>query len=286
MGGDWIKMRVNLDTDPAVFEMAAELGQDELSVVGRLWKIWSWADQHCVDGNAVGVTGVTLDRIVGVTGFAAALRKVGWLQGEEGMLVFPHFERHNGQTAKKRGLTAARVAKFRNARGVTDALSEKRRVEKNKTPSPAAVAVDLVEKATVLAFAPTIGVPDNVAEAWFEETNARPLAPDGSWTDRNGRPIRVWQSALRSWGVKWAANEHRPASAARPSFGGKESVWSLEKRVEEAVKQIDRLKANPTNKTFTDDSWERRLKPEIQLQVDDLKSKIKGWRSKLREESK
>jgi len=275
-----------LDTDPAVFEMAAELGQDELSVVGRLWKVWSWADQHCVDGNAVGVTGVTLDRIVGVTGFAAALRKVGWLQGEEGMLVFPHFERHNGQTAKKRGLTAARVAKFRNARGVTDALSEKRRVEKNKTPSPAAVAVDLVEKATVLAFAPTIGVPDNVAEAWFEETNARPLAPDGSWTDRNGRPIRVWQSALRSWGVKWAANEHRPASAARPSFGGKESVWSLEKRVEEAVKQIDRLKANPTNKTFTDDSWERRLKPEIQLQVDDLKSKIKGWRSKLREESK
>jgi len=282
MAGDWIKMRVNLDTDPAVFDIAAELGQDELSVVGRLWKLWSWADQHCLDGNAVGVTGVTLDRMVGVTGFAAALRKVGWLEGQDGALLFPNFDRHNGQTAKKRGLTAARVAKHRNARSVTTALPEKSRVEKNKTPSPA--AVDLPEKATVLAFAPTIGVPENVAEAWFEETNARPLAPDGSWTDRNGRPIRLWQSALRSWGVKWAANEHRPASAARPGAGGKESVWSLEKRVEEAVKEIDRLKSNPANKVFVEDSWDRRLKPEIQKRVDELKAKINGWRSQLRQE--
>lgn len=284
MAGDWIKMRVNLDTDPAVFELAAELALDELSVVGRLWKVWAWADQHCVDGNAVGVTGVTLDRIVGVTGFAAALRKVGWLEGDDGLLVFPHFDRHNGQTAKKRGLTANRVARFRNAAGVTNALAEKRR-EEHKTLS--AQAVVLPDKQTVLAFAPTIGVPENVAEAWFEETNARPLTPEGAWTDRAGRPIRVWQSALRAWGVKWVANESRAlgsVSGRSQVATGKESVWSLEKRVDEAQKEIERLKANPSNKVFAEDSWERRLKPEVQSRVEELRQKIDAWRRQLRQE--
>ena len=136
MAGDWIKMRTNLDTDVRVIELSVILGITELHVVGCLWKLWAWADQHTFDGNAIRVTDVTLDRFTAVTGFADALRKVGWLEGRNGSLTFPRFAEHNGQTAKNRAETKERVAKHRNAKSVTDvtqkALPEKRREEKNK----------------------------------------------------------------------------------------------------------------------------------------------------------
>ena len=135
MAGDWIKMRTNLDTDPRVIEIATRLGIGELQVVGMLWKVWSWADAHTLDGNAIRVTDVTLDRFTLVTGFADALRKVGWLEGRDGLLTFPRFAEHNGQTAKNRAETKERVAKHRNAKPVTDVtpepLPEKRREEKS-----------------------------------------------------------------------------------------------------------------------------------------------------------
>jgi hypothetical protein len=100
-----------------------------------LWKVWSWADAHTLDGNAIRVTDVTLDRFTLVTGFADALRKVGWLEGRDGLLTFPRFAEHNGQTAKNRAETKERVAKHRNAKSVTDVtekpLPEKRREEKS-----------------------------------------------------------------------------------------------------------------------------------------------------------
>jgi len=137
MAGDWIKMRSNIDTDYRVIELASMLGIEELHVVGCLWKLWSWADQHTLDGNAIRVTSVTLDRFSGVTGFANSLKNVGWLHGEEGCFSFPNFSEHNGHTAKNRANTSKRVAKHRNASSVTDvthaALPEKRREEKRRS---------------------------------------------------------------------------------------------------------------------------------------------------------
>jgi hypothetical protein len=135
MAGDWIKMRINLDTDPRVLEMSELLEISELHVVGCLWKVWAWADSHTLDGNAIRVTDVTLDRFTRVTGFCDALRKVGWLEGRGNSLSFPRFAEHNGQTAKKRAETKERVAKHRNEKHVTDVtqnvLPEKRREEKS-----------------------------------------------------------------------------------------------------------------------------------------------------------
>lgn len=135
MAGDWIKMRTNLDTNPKVIQLATEFEVSELTIVGALWKLWSWADSHSIDGNAIVVTHVTLDRFTGITGFADMLRKVGWLEGRDGALCFPRFAEHNGQTAKKRAETKDRVRKCRNNKPVTDVtqkvLPEKRREEKS-----------------------------------------------------------------------------------------------------------------------------------------------------------
>ena len=113
MAGDWIKMRTDLRDDPAVISIAAELGIDEDTVVGKLHRLWSWADRQTVDGNALGVTETWIDRYLGVTGFALSLVNVGWLSLLEDGLEIPNFDRHNGQSAKRRALTARRVARHK-----------------------------------------------------------------------------------------------------------------------------------------------------------------------------
>src|SRR5262249_47303914 len=82
-----------------------------------------------------------LDRRVGHEGFCEALQEVGWLTVELDRLVIPRFERHNGQSAKRRALTADRVARHRaqnagNASSVTQALPEERSGEERREEEP------------------------------------------------------------------------------------------------------------------------------------------------------
>ena len=140
MAGDWIKIETSLPDKPEVDELATLLGIDHDTVVGKLIRIWAWADKHTISGNAISVTSPFIDRITFHPGFAVALRKVGWLSGREGSLDLPHFDRHNGQTAKGRATTNQRVAEHRK-KGACNApvteiplqksLPEKRREDKD-----------------------------------------------------------------------------------------------------------------------------------------------------------
>jgi hypothetical protein len=135
MAGDWIKMRCDLPNEPEVLSVADQCGMDVDTVVGKLHRIWSWADRHTKNGNAVGVTGVRIDELARANGFAAALEKVGWLVVSETGVRIPHFDRHMGQGGKRRALTARRMVTHRkrnsNAKSVTKASPEKRREEKS-----------------------------------------------------------------------------------------------------------------------------------------------------------
>lgn len=148
MAGDWLKMDSSTPEKPEVLAITARMGWDDPdTTVGKLFRVWRWFDQHTTDGNAPRVTSALLDRIAGVTGFAAAMQAEGWLVVSESGLSLPKFDRHNGATAKARAQTAKRVASHRcngegnaesNADSVTGALAreEKRREERNTPPAP------------------------------------------------------------------------------------------------------------------------------------------------------
>lgn len=102
MAGDWIKMRSNIKDDPDVVVMAGILKIDEFATVGRLHAVWAWLDQHSQNGTNVRITGGYLDRLTACAGFADAMRAVDWLRGDDGDLEFPNFDRHNGDSAKRR----------------------------------------------------------------------------------------------------------------------------------------------------------------------------------------
>jgi len=148
MAGNWIKFEVDTPEKPEVLALTVAMGWDDPDLtVGKLLRVWRWFDQHTLEGNAPGVSAALLDRIAGVTGFANAMAKVGWLIISDEGISLPNFDRHNGETAKSRALTAKRVAKHKanskgndagNAASVTSPLpkEEKNKEEVNNPPNP------------------------------------------------------------------------------------------------------------------------------------------------------
>lgn len=119
MAGDWIKVRDNLHEDPAVAQIATALGIDVYAAMGRLIRIWTWADQQVADGNA-NVTLLYLDQLVSTPGIADAMVLAGWLEvPENGRITFPKYDRHMSKAAKKRALTKVRVQLHRSNAPVT-----------------------------------------------------------------------------------------------------------------------------------------------------------------------
>lgn len=118
MAGDWIKLRCDLATDPAVIGIAAATDcVDEDHVVGKLARLWAWADQQTADGICAGVTPAWINRFLGVAGFAEAMVQAGWLNIQADGIGFPGFDRHNSASAKRRARTAQRVAFHRGKKG-------------------------------------------------------------------------------------------------------------------------------------------------------------------------
>jgi len=190
MAGEWIKMETSTPDKPEVFAIAARMGWDDPDlVVGKLFRVWRWFDQHTEKGNAPSVTPALLDRISGVTGFAEAMQSVGWLHVTKGGVDLPNFDRHCGKTAKDRALTAKRVANHKsngkgnapgngegnatgNAGSVSRALprEEKRRKKNPPNPLPGEIGIVL----------PDWLKPDDWERfVAFRVSTKHPMTPDG-----------------------------------------------------------------------------------------------------------
>lgn len=112
-------MRGNLWDDPRIGRLVEITDSSEASVIGGLYWLWATADQHSEDGVMPGMTPRTIDRKTGVQGLGDALIAIGWIEaGEKGLLIV-RFDEHNGTSAKKRAVTAKRVATHRSNADVT-----------------------------------------------------------------------------------------------------------------------------------------------------------------------
>ena len=109
----WIKVEVSTPDKPEICAIASRLRLDEDAVVGKLIRLWSWAELNRVNPNDLSVTKEFLDKLVSKKGFSEAMILSGWLGMDGERLFFPKFGKHNGEDSKVRGLTAKRVEKHR-----------------------------------------------------------------------------------------------------------------------------------------------------------------------------
>lgn len=159
MAGDWLKMTHALPEKPEVLAISGKTGLNRFEVVGRLFILWRWFDNNTIDGNAAGVTSVTLnDCLFGygdATAFVSAVVAAKWLtETTEGISVVK-FDEHTSESAKQRAQTAKRVAKSKknakaNAEDDDEVTPEALpgalpREEKNKNKYPPTPLDEIVE---------------------------------------------------------------------------------------------------------------------------------------------
>lgn len=142
MSCNWIKMRHDLYGDPDTRAVARATGLDRDQVVGKLYRLWSWADQHGHNG-LVRALVEDVDDEIGHVGFGAALVSVGWLATHEEGIVIPKWDRHFSDSAKVRALGGKRAEKHRNkARNApsvtepTDGVTRAALPDKNRGDNP------------------------------------------------------------------------------------------------------------------------------------------------------
>jgi sRNA-binding protein len=151
MAGDWLKMTHALPEKPEVLAIAGKTGLSRFDVVGRLFILWRWFDNNTTNGNALGVTTVTLEECLfgygSNVGFVSAVVSARWLDANDDGIRVVKFDEHISESAKTRAQTAKRVAKSKangksnaegNAPAVTSTVTEtvpreeKRREEKKE----------------------------------------------------------------------------------------------------------------------------------------------------------
>ena len=118
MADFWIKVEKSTPDKPEIFEIANELDLCPDSVLGKLIRVWVWMDSNSESGHIKSVTAFLIDRVSGHKGFAEAMKKYGWLNDD----YIPNFDRHMGESAKKRAKDSERKRKSRN---VTDLSAER-----------------------------------------------------------------------------------------------------------------------------------------------------------------
>lgn len=114
MAGDWIKMRMNLQSHPKVVRILSATQSDKFRVIGGLHSVWCVFDSHSEDGVLPGYTPETMDHIIGWDGFSDAMISVGWLNFDPPeTLTMPGFDSHNGASAKRRAEDSERKRRAR-----------------------------------------------------------------------------------------------------------------------------------------------------------------------------
>ena len=149
MPRNWMKMTIGLDHEPEVIALSAPLGCDIDTVLGKLYRLWGWAADHChidatsLDGDAIGITYDWIDDFVRLNGFANALSKVSWLRSKKNGIVLPKVGKYIGAIAKVKAGNALRQSNHRAKKSrstVTKSVTQpvtrldKSRGDKNKKP--------------------------------------------------------------------------------------------------------------------------------------------------------
>ena len=144
MAGAWIKVEGATADKPEVLKVARILGVNRDEVLGKLVRLWFWFDNNSVDGRVDGVVDADVDALVATPGFSSAMQAVNWLvvDNERAFVSMPRFDRHNGESSKKRALKSERQARWRSTQASTEESTgastrvEKRREEKKDLTHP------------------------------------------------------------------------------------------------------------------------------------------------------
>jgi hypothetical protein len=224
MAGDWIKMRCELQTHPKIVRILSAMRlhdvqtkTDKFRVIGGLHSVWSVFDTHSVDGVLFGYTPETLDHVIGLEGFSAAMIAVGWLvyDGSE-TLTLPEFDEHNGQSAKRRAEDQKRKRNGRKSESCPQSVRNLSADEVEKSPEESGLEKrreeekkERVPRFDAKAHLESLGVDSTVAGDWLATRKRKKLEATRTAMDQTQAEVAkaglsmndaLRECCLRGWG--------------------------------------------------------------------------------------
>lgn len=109
----WLKIEVSTPFKPEMDAIARECKCSRADAFLAFFKFYSWADATTEDGDIMHLTPEGADERAGLSGFGNALGEAGWMHFHSRGATITHFDRHNGQSAKRRATEAERKRRER-----------------------------------------------------------------------------------------------------------------------------------------------------------------------------
>lgn len=258
---DWIKVRHALVRSAKIRLMAKAMNLNmkgkQLIALGLAVKWLCWIDEQTEDGKTHLLPG-ELDEEMGWEGLASALISIGWAaQDEEGRVVALEFDKHSGETAKKRtesarrkGLQRAReeamgqmshsMSHSMSQKSVTESVTriEEKRIEEDKPyserhteytpdtsgePPEGARGVPTIEDVMTVMNALPREILKGVklrecAEKWLDTMRS------AGWRDTKNRIVHDWTANARNWVRNYAEIEANAEIRKKGTSQAKETM--------------------------------------------------------------
>ncbi len=109
----WIKVETHTPDKAELRQIARLCRCSRAEAFLAFFRVFVWLDEQTDDGHVDFFTPEDADEIAGLTGFGAAMQEVRWIMFGPGGAVVSNWDRHNGQSAKRRCLDAERARRLR-----------------------------------------------------------------------------------------------------------------------------------------------------------------------------
>ena len=113
----WIKVETHTPEKAEIRHIARLCGCTKAEAFLAFFRVFVWLDEQTDDGHVEFFTPADADEIAGLKGFGEALQEVRWIMFGPTGAVVSNWDRHNGQSAKRRCLDAERKRAVRRASG-------------------------------------------------------------------------------------------------------------------------------------------------------------------------
>ena len=115
MAGEWFAVDCCLETKPETVEILVATGEPVDAVIGRLVRLWAWAQLNSEDGSIKATTAILARVAGGDPKFWETVAETGWIELGEKTVTIAGWEKRFSQAAKRRMLDARRKADGRKA---------------------------------------------------------------------------------------------------------------------------------------------------------------------------
>ncbi len=113
----WIKVETHTPDKAEIRHIARRCHCTKAEAFLAFFRLFVWLDEQTDDGHVEFFTPEDADDLAGLPGFGDALQEVRWITFSPGGAVVSNWDRHNGQSAKRRCMDAERKRAVRMESG-------------------------------------------------------------------------------------------------------------------------------------------------------------------------